>query len=103
MQGQQSRLFNDEHIAPFHDMYVPPELRAGLPPLFEMEIRILSIGHTSTGGPCPYRVGHTTFTIPIKQVCDCPKSLELVMVLGQRYPRCTTNRCPVRAILAQGE
>ncbi len=100
MQGHQPRLFRDEHLTPFQGMYFPPDLREGLATLFEAEILLSSMGRATSGGPCPYRVGHVRYTIPINLVCDCPKSLELVQGLGQRYPRCTQNRCPVRVIVA---
>ncbi len=99
MQGQQERLFDDENLTPFRDMYFPPDLKEGLATLFEAEIRLGSTRRSSGGGVCPYKNGDVRFNIPVTLVCDCPKSLDLVQGLGQRYPKCTQNRCPVRAII----
>jgi hypothetical protein len=117
--------YHEEHgstdyddLAPFRNAYFPAEYRLGLEALFRAEGHLAATGRLKSDTPCPYRAGGIEFyalpllgpqrllfdenqRVPLALTCDCPKSHMLVNDLGQRQPKCSKHRCPVRAIVVQ--
>jgi hypothetical protein len=88
--------YND--LEPKSDVRVPEGVRACVDRLFLLDMRLLSTGRLQSSLGCQYRAGIGRHTIPINQVCDCPRALAVVKETMPNFVRCSENRCPVRIV-----
>jgi hypothetical protein len=104
---QQSSLFRElvtprgtayDDLEPKSSVRVPEGVRACVDRLFLLDMRLLSTGKLQSSMSCTYRAGVGKHSIPINQVCDCPRALVVVKETMPNFVRCSENRCPVRIV-----